>query len=355
MIRGAAMAILILGCLVPPVQAHPTPFSYLDLRLNAGQMEGTLVAHIVDLAHDLNLEPPETLLDSKVAESHKDAIAELVKARLVLLADGQPVELELSGIEPISDRQALSFGLRFNTNVKPSVLRIQCALFPYDPEHKTFLNVYDEDRLVHQEIFAQDHQVFVYRTGERQSWLSVVKEFTPAGIHHIFAGPDHILFIVALLLMGGSLLKLLSIVTAFTIAHSITLSLAALNIVDPSPRLIEPAIALSIIYVGIDNLMVGKTGRDLRAWIAFFFGFVHGFGFAGVLREFGLPRESLGWSLFSFNLGVEIGQACIVVVVASLLTLLRNRNQVLAGHVLKVGSVCVIVAGTWWFIQRVFL
>ena len=354
LLRIIALPFLILAWLVPPVHAHPVPFSYLDLRLNAGQIEGTLVLHIVDLAHDLNVDPPETLLDAGVAESKKDAIAELIRTRLTLLADGQPVELEPGRLQALPDRQALSFELRLDT-VKPSVLRIQCALFSYEPEHQTFLNVYEEDRLVHQEILTQDHQIFVYRTGERQGWMSVVKEFIPAGIYHIFTGPDHVLFIVGLLLMGGSLLRLLSIVTAFTIAHSITLSLAALNVIDPSPRLIEPAIALSIIYVGIDNLMVGKTGRDVRAWIAFFFGFVHGFGFAGVLREFGLPREALGWSLFSFNFGVEIGQACIVVVVALLLATIRNRNQALAGQIMKVGSVCVILAGTWWFIQRVFL
>jgi hypothetical protein len=154
--------------------------------------------------------------------------------------------------------------------------------------------------------------------------------------------------------MGGSLLRLLSIVTAFTIAHSITLSLAALSVINPSPRLIEPAIALSIIYVGIDNLMVGKSSRDVRAWIAFFFGFVHGFGFAGVLKEFGLPRAALGWSLFSFNFGVEIGQACIVVVVATLLAALRTRNMEMSRRVLVAGSVCVILAGSYWFIQRVF-
>jgi len=355
MLRRAVLPVLILGLLAPPVHAHPIPFSYLDLRLNAGQIEGALVAHIVDLAHDLNVEPPEKLLDPEVAEAKKDAIAELVRARLTLLADGQPLALELLRVEPLSDRQALSIELRLDTNLKPSALRIQCALFPYDPQHQTFLNVYEEDRLVHQEIFTQDHQIFVYRPGGRQGWMSVVKEFIPAGVYHIFTGPDHILFIVGLLLMGGSLLRLLSIVTAFTIAHSITLSLAALNVINPPPRLIEPAIALSIIYVGIDNLMVGKTGRDVRAWIAFFFGFVHGFGFAAVLREFGLPRQALGWSLFSFNFGVEIGQACIVVVVATLLAALRNRNRALAGQVMRVGSVCVILAGTWWFVQRVFL
>jgi hypothetical protein len=146
---------------------------------------------------------------------------------------------------------------------------------------------------------------------------------------------------------------LLSIVTAFTLAHSITLSLAALSVVNPPPRLIEPAIALSIVYVGVDNLMVGKTGRDVRAWIAFFFGFVHGFGFANVLKEFGLPRQALGWSLFSFNFGVEIGQACIVIVVALLLAALRKRNQALSRRVVIVGSVCVIAAGAFWFIRRV--
>jgi len=101
--------------------------------------------------------------------------------------------------------------------------------------------------------------------------------------------------------------------------------------------------------------MVSSKSRDVRAWIAFFFGFVHGFGFAGVLREFGLPRQALGWSLFAFNFGVEIGQACIVIVVASLLAALRSRNQTVSRMVLVAGSVCVIVAGSYWFIQRVFL
>ena len=85
---------------------------------------------------------------------------------------------------------------------------------------------------------------------------------------------------------------------------------------SPPASIIEPAIALSIVFVGADNLVRGD-GRDLRAWVALVFGLVHGFGFANVLREFGLPREALGWSLFSFNLGVEIGQLAIVLVVAS--------------------------------------
>src|SRR5205807_9177721 len=104
-----------------------------------------------------------------------------------------------------------------------------------------------------------------------------------AGLHHILIGPDHLLFLVGLLLLGGSVRQLLVVVTAFTVAHSITLSLAALNLLSPPARIIEPAIALSIVYVGVDNLLV-SSGRDVRAWIALPFGFIHGFGFANVLR-----------------------------------------------------------------------
>jgi hypothetical protein len=148
-------------------------------------------------------------------------------------------------------------------------------------------------------------------------------------------------------------MALVRIVTAFTIGHSITLSLAALNLVTPPPSIIEPAIALSIVFVGADNLVRGD-GRDLRAWAALTFGLVHGFGFANVLREFGLPREALGWSLFSFNFGVEIGQLVVVLVVASALAAIRRRSDVIGARVAVAGSVVVICAGTYWFVQRVF-
>src|SRR5207245_3277492 len=131
----------------------------------------------------------------------------------------------------------------------------------------------------------------------------------------ILIGPDHLLFLLGLLLLGGSVRQLLLIVTSFTVAHSVTLSLAALNILSPPASIIEPAIALSIVYVGADNLLA-RGGRDVRAWIAFTFGFIHGFGFANVLREMELPSRALGWSLFAFNFGVEIRQFRVVVPVS---------------------------------------
>jgi hypothetical protein len=150
-----------------------------------------------------------------------------------------------------------------------------------------------------------------------------------------------------------SIRRLLAIVTAFTLGHSVTLALATLQILDPPSRIVEPAIALSIVYVGADNLLVGRGGRDVRPWVALFFGLVHGFGFASVLRETGLPAQALGLSLFAFHLGVEVGQAMIVVVVASALSALRGRNAGLAARLATAGSIVVMLAGAFWFVERV--
>ena len=213
--------------------------------------------------------------------------------------------------------------------------------------------MYEDADLRQQMIFNATTDPRTYYLGTTQGAIAVMKTFIPSGTHHILIGPDHILFLIGLLLLGGTWMALVRIVTAFTIGHSITLSLAALNIVSPPASIIEPAIALSIVFVGADNLVRGD-GRDLRAWVALTFGLVHGFGFANVLREFGLPREALGWSLFSFNLGVEIGQLAVVLAVASLLTAIRRRSDVMGARVAVAGSVVVIAAGTYWFVQRVF-
>jgi hydrogenase/urease accessory protein HupE len=202
-------------------------------------------------------------------------------------------------------------------------------------------------------IFNADSKEYTYYAGTTQGTLAVMRTFIASGIHHIMIGPDHILFLIGLLLLGGRWTALLKIVSFFTIGHSITLSLAALNLVTPPPSIIEPAIALSIVFVGADNLVRGD-GRDLRALVALVFGLVHGFGFANVLREFGLPREALGWSLFSFNVGVEIGQLAIVILVATILAWVRRQSATIGARVAMAGSVVVIAAGAYWFVQRVF-
>jgi hydrogenase/urease accessory protein HupE len=339
----------------PPVSAHPVPFSYLDLRVPAsaaGELEGSLVVHIFDAAHDLGVEPPERLLETSVLSARADALSALLAGRLVIAVDGGVVTPQWSGVEALAERQSLRLRFRHPLKRVPGSVSVSAVLFPYDPNHQTFLNVYEGDRLS-QAILDRGKSQFEYFAGSRQGAISVVKKFLPAGIHHILIGPDHLLFLVGLLLLGGTLRQLAFVVTAFTVAHSFTLSLAALNLVSPPVRVIEPAIALSIVYVGADNLLV-RNGRDVRAWIAFVFGFIHGFGFANVLREMDLPSRALGWSLFSFNVGVEIGQLLVVVAVASTLSALRSRSERFGRQLAFAGSIVVIVAGAFWFIQRVF-
>lgn len=337
-----------------PAAAHPAPFSYLDVRLKQGAVELTIVAHDFDLAHELGVDPPERLLDQSVVDRQASAIVALLRNRLKIAAGGRLLTPVMwSAPAPLADRQSIRVGVRYETDGMPSAVSVTTVLFPYDPVHQTFLNIYEGDELMSQAILDRGHAQFEYFAGTRQGAMAVVRKFLPAGIHHILIGPDHILFLIGLLLLGGSLRRLLVVVTAFTLAHSLTLSLAALNLVTPPARIIEPAIALSIVYVGIDNLMVGG-GRDMRGWIAFVFGFIHGFGFANVLREMDLPSRALGWSLFSFNLGVEIGQLIVVLVVASALMALRSRSEVAGHRLVFAGSLVVILAGAFWFVQRVF-
>jgi hypothetical protein len=330
--------------------AHPAPFSYLDVVFKDGGLEGTLVVHVIDVAHELGV-PPEKVMEPGFAEAQQKRIEEILASRLYLQGDRR-LSFEWQGIELMREEQALR--LRYHiTDVNSGALTIDTNLFPYDQLHQTFINVYDEGQLRQQVIFNAETNAHVYYRGTTQGAIEVMKTFIPSGTHHILIGPDHILFLIGLLLLGGSWGALVRIVTAFTIGHSITLSLAALDIVTPPPSIIEPAIALSIVFVGADNLVRGD-GRDLRAWVALVFGLVHGFGFANVLREFGLPREALGWSLFSFNFGVEIGQLMVVLLVSSLLAAIRQRNQLLGSRVAFAGSIVVIAAGTYWFVQRVF-
>jgi len=335
-----------------PAYAHPAPFSYVDLRLQHDAIEGTVVAHIFDVAHDLNISDSERLLDPAFASQQSRALAALFGPRLSVAADGRRLDPEWSTLDVIPDRQSVRLHVGYRIAAAPGTVTVDALLFPYDPAHQTFLNIYDGDALT-QAILDGGRTRFEYFAGTRQGAFAVVRKFLPAGIHHILIGPDHLLFLVGLLLLGGTVRQLAMVVTAFTVAHSITLSLAALNLVTPPARIIEPAIALSIVYVGADNLLV-RGGRDVRAWIAFTFGFIHGFGFANVLREMDLPSRALGWSLFSFNVGVEIGQLLVVVVVASVLTALRTRSEAAGRQLVFAGSLVVIAAGTFWFIQRVF-
>ncbi len=353
--KRLVLAWVMVLCAAPlPLAAHPVPFSYVDLRLEGSSINLTLVVHDFDLAHDLGIAQADRLAAPAVLDSYAAAIVKLLDPRLTVAADGRVlVGQAWAAPEALPDRQSVRLQRRYEVGSVPGLLTVTAKIFPYDPAHQTFVNVYEQGDISAQAILDGGHTQYEYLSGTRQGAWAAVRKFVPSGVHHILIGPDHMLFLVGLLLVGGSMRRLLLVVTAFTVAHSITLSLAALGMLNPPARLVEPAIALSIVYVGADNLLV-KDGRDVRAWIAFAFGFIHGFGFAYVLREMGLPTRALGWSLFSFNLGVEIGQLAVVMVVAFALRALRARSEVAGRRLAFAGSLIVIAAGAFWFIQRVF-
>ncbi|MBO3457979.1 HupE/UreJ family protein [Aetokthonos hydrillicola Thurmond2011] len=172
--------------------------------------------------------------------------------------------------------------------------------------------------------------------------------FIVLGIEHILTGYDHVLFLISLLMMGGGLGYLLKIVTAFTVSHSVTLSLAVLNIVSLPVRFVESAIALTIVYVAAENLW--RKGLRWRWLLTFIFGLVHGLGFAGILKEVTLTKSALGLSLISFNIGVEIGQILIVSIAFILLNQLRKYSWELTFRRLISG--CIVAIGLFWFAQR---
>jgi hydrogenase/urease accessory protein HupE len=339
--------------LAQPASAHPVPFSYMDVRLNAGTLDVSLIVHIFDVAHDLNITPMERLLEPDFVAQRTDAIRNLLAPRFELVADGQTLTGEWSNPEIFRDRQSLSYTIHYSLASSPATVLIRTNMFPYDPMHQTFVNVYESESLTSQLILDHNHTETEYFLGTRQGVIAVIKKFIPAGVHHILIGPDHLLFLVGLLLLGGTLRQLILVVTSFTVAHSITLSLAALSILNPPARIIEPAIALSIVFVGADNLLA-RGGRDVRPWIALCFGFIHGFGFANVLNEMGLPTQALAWSLFSFNFGVEIGQLLVVIAVATVLSTIRSRSEWAGRQLVVAGSIVVIFAGMFWFVQRLF-
>lgn len=201
----------------------------------------------------------------------------------------------------------------------------------------------------HSVAFGAEMRETAVRVGEGSQGAG---SFFALGIEHILTGYDHLLFLLVLILRGGGLVQLLKIVTAFTVAHTITLGLAVFDLVVLPGALVEAVIALSIAYVAAENLFP-KYAISRRWTVSFLFGLVHGFGFSSVLKEIGLPQDNLLLSLLNFNLGVEAGQAAVVLLLLPLLIRMRQRSwepKVAMGL-----SAIVLVVGLVLFVERVLL
>jgi hypothetical protein len=313
-----------------------------------------LFAALGAYAHDLgitgvNIEAnaAETIVRVQVHGIHvhrKDPIAE-ISNRLKLTIDGQPFtpssppQVKPEGINDVIVWEA-------RQSVRAGKLTL-APIFPDIPSEKTLVSVLRDGEPSGETVLDADSgPTTVGETTAQALW-----RFVPIGIEHILLGPDHIAFLLALLLPGGRLRALVTVITGFTISHSITLALAVMRLVTPVPWLVEGIIALSIVAAAGENLLSkGETRTTVRALYAAGFGLVHGFGFAGALGDTGLPHHALGWALAGFNIGVEIGQLAIVAIVVPLLAKLPNRALAV-----KYGSMVIMAAGLFWTVQRLFL
>ncbi|MEY2409661.1 MAG: hypothetical protein QOF48_2331 [Verrucomicrobiota bacterium] len=223
--------------------------------------------------------------------------------------------------------------------------------------HRQFVAVRDSTgNSLGEKLFdAHQHTLAVTpgSAGSGPKGSSSFAQFLLLGIEHIATGFDHLVFLFGLLLVSRTFRDVLKVITAFTVAHSITLALATLELIRVSPRIVEPLIAASIIYVGIENLL--QRGFQRRWMLAFAFGLIHGCGFASALKESGVGRDGSGIALplLSFNLGVESGQLALSAIVLPFLWQIRKHEKV-ASRFVTVCSALIVVAGMVWLINRIF-
>jgi hydrogenase/urease accessory protein HupE len=238
----------------------------------------------------------------------------------------------------------------------PSALRVRVRFLEVlPPGHTHLAKIALGDGGASQRVAQQDDP---WLEAERSvSFARSANRFLLLGVEHIFTGYDHIAFLLGLLLLGGTFRELVKVVTAFTAAHSITLALATLDVVRLPPRVVEPLIAASIVYVALENLWAlrspaARAQAVRHRWmLTFAFGLVHGFGFASVLAALNLPRSGVAAALVMFNVGVELGQICIVAVALPLLSRLRRARGFDPSGV-RAASACVGALGVLWLVQR---
>ena len=348
--------------------AHKPSDSYLALRPDGQQIEGKWDIALRDLDYAIGLDSDNNgeITWGELRARH-DAVAAYALAHLKLRTNGEdcPPRVTTQLVDQHSDGAYAV--LRFMALCPETVVTLEATyslFFDLDPQHKGLLRL-DLPAATTTAIFSpeQPSQRFELTGASKlQQFIDYLKH----GVWHIWIGFDHILFLLSLLLPAvahfasgrwqpldsfkPAFWDVLRIVTAFTLAHSITLSLAALEVIQLPSRLVESAIALSVVLAAANNVFPLVHGR--RWVVAFFFGLIHGFGFASVLADLGLPRDSLVLALVGFNVGVEVGQLAIVSAFLPLAYALRKtvfyRRIVLFG-----GSIAIMVVASIWLAERV--
>ncbi len=369
-LRGL-LALLLLAS--HPVWAHKPSDSYLNLRVNAQGVSGQwdIALRDLDVAIGLDANGDGQITWGEVRVRHAD-IAAFALARLQLQADGQPctVTAGTQQVDEHTDGNYTVIPLQVSCAKPPAdTLAVAYTLFSdIDPQHRGLLNLSTPGGTRTAVLGPQaPAQNFTVGAGAEAGPLAQFVTYLREGVWHIWIGFDHILFLLSLLLpavgtwQAGRWLPVqrlreaawdvLRIVTAFTVAHSITLSLATLGLVSLPSRLVESAIAASVVLAALNNVWPVFRGR--RWGVAFAFGLIHGFGFASVLVDLGLPQDALALALVGFNVGVELGQLAIVVAFLPLAFVLR-RSLFYRRGVLLAGSLLIALIACAWFLERAF-
>jgi HupE/UreJ protein len=284
------------------------------------------------------------------SQQNRERLLDLLRERIVLRANGTRCEAGPGQLASAAfDAPTFTMLVDFACGSVPRELIVQDNIFDVlGPGHHTLAKL-EAPSGTEPFAFAPDNREARFAIGEAGTTGHSTGSFFVLGIHHILTGYDHLLFLLGLLLPGGGLLGLAKIITAFTIAHSVTLSLAVLQVVTMPDRVIEAVIALSIAFVAAENLFLTPTVS--RRWlISFGFGLVHGFGFSSALRELGLPSHGLLVSLLGFNVGVEVGQGLVVALCLPLLLLLRRTRW--ESRAVMSSSLAILVAGLVLFVER---
>ncbi len=220
-------------------------------------------------------------------------------------------------------------------------------------EIKAFIDVQNPEYAAK---FKNGEEIIALARNQNTNFFDNAYDFLKLGIAHILSGPDHILFVLSLLLVFVSIRDILKLVTLFTIAHSITLILSGSGLLTVSTRISEPLIAFSIAYVAItsvffaDNKYIGS--KYSKPASVFFFGLFHGLGFAGLLRDIQIPPDKFIASLFSFNVGIEIGQ--LVIIAIALPIIIFGRGQKWYPMFIKITAALIASLAMFWVVQRIF-
>ena len=347
--RRLAIAGLLLAALLPRAGAHEggaTAFSRITLS-------GQTVRHSLSIPDVASRPLAAALRDTGRGPGAHEALAGALRDSVRLSGDTSPCAAGPARVVAGSDvSNSVTVTIDFACPATMRVLVIRDDSFDVLGSDLHILARIEHDGASEQ---------FAFATENREARVSVVAAADPTrgvgsffalGLEHILTGYDHLLFLLALMIGGGSAWSLVKIVNAFTLAHSVTLTAAALDLIVVPGRIVESAIALSIAYVALENFFILERGTSKRWLVSLIFGLVHGFGFSAVLKELGLPSAGLAWSLLLFNLGVEAGQAGIIVAAVPFLVVLRRaswRPQAVRAISLGVLAVAVVL-----FVERAF-